>query len=112
MQAISIEEAPKYLAALEHGESFIITHGKKAIAQLIPLSAKPAGEGPRPKVGEGLDEQSGSDDSAFKPMRMVYEHDLPGYGRPKVGEIVDRSFVIPKGIFAPMTDEELKEWGL
>lgn len=112
MQAISIEDAPKYLAALEHGESFIITHGKKAIAQLIPLAGRPAAEGARPKVGEGLDDQTSTNDDAFKAMRMVYEHELPGYGRPKVGEIVDRSFVIPKGIFDPMTDEELKEWGL
>lgn len=112
MQAISIEEAPKYLAALEHGESFIITHGKKAIAQLIPLAAKPAGEGPRPKVGEVVDRSFKIADDAFAPMRLVYEHELPGYGRPKVGEGLDEQVDMDDSVFAPMTEEELKLWGL
>ena len=32
--------------------------------------------------------------------------------RPKVGETIDPPFEIPNSAFAPLTDEELKEWGL
>ena len=32
--------------------------------------------------------------------------------RPKVGETLDPPFQIPDSAFAPLTDEELKEWGL
>ena len=32
--------------------------------------------------------------------------------RPKVGEILGEPFEIPDSAFAPLTDEELKEWGL
>ena len=32
--------------------------------------------------------------------------------RPKVGETIDPPFEIPDSAFAPLTDEELKEWGL
>lgn len=32
--------------------------------------------------------------------------------RPKVGETLDPPFSIPDSAFAPLTDEELKEWGL
>ena len=32
--------------------------------------------------------------------------------RPTVGETIDPPFVIPDTAFAPLTDEELKEWGL
>ena len=32
--------------------------------------------------------------------------------RPKVGETIDAPFHIPDSAFAPLTDEELKEWGL
>ena len=32
--------------------------------------------------------------------------------RPKVGETIDPPFAIPDSAFAPLTDEELKEWGL
>ena len=32
--------------------------------------------------------------------------------RPKVGETLDPPFPIPDSAFAPLTDEELKEWGL
>lgn len=111
MQAITLEEAPHHLAEIEHGESFLITKGKQIIAKLIPVQMQPS-SADRPQVGEGIDPQVEIDDGAFKPMRLVYEHELPGYGRPKVGEIVDTSFDIPEGIFAPMSDEELKEWGL
>ena len=32
--------------------------------------------------------------------------------RPKVGEILGEPFEFPMEAFAPMTNEELKEWGL
>ena len=32
--------------------------------------------------------------------------------RPKVGETLDPPFEIPDSAFAPLTEEELKEWGL
>ena len=32
--------------------------------------------------------------------------------RPKVGEILGEPFEFPDSAFAPMTEEELKEWGL
>lgn len=32
--------------------------------------------------------------------------------RPKVGEILGPPFEIPDSAFAPLTEEELKEWGL
>lgn len=32
--------------------------------------------------------------------------------RPKVGETLDPPFHIPDSAFAPLTEEELKEWGL
>lgn len=32
--------------------------------------------------------------------------------RPKVGETLDPPFDIPDSAFAPLTEEELKEWGL
>ena len=32
--------------------------------------------------------------------------------RPKVGETLDKPFHIPDSAFAPLTDEELEEWGL
>ena len=32
--------------------------------------------------------------------------------RPKVGEISGEPFEFPASAFAPLTDEELKEWGL
>jgi antitoxin (DNA-binding transcriptional repressor) of toxin-antitoxin stability system len=82
MQAITIEEAPKYITELEHGESFLITKGKQIIAKLIPV-------------------RTCTDDPS-----------LPGYGRPLVGEIVDHGVKFSPDAFAPMTEEELKEWGL
>ena len=36
----------------------------------------------------------------------------PGAGRPKVGETFGPTVKIPDEAFAPMTDEELAEWGL
>jgi prevent-host-death family protein len=32
--------------------------------------------------------------------------------RPKVGEILGEPFEFPDSAFAPLTEEELKEWGL
>ena len=32
--------------------------------------------------------------------------------RPKVGEIIGKPFKFPASAFAPLTDEELKEWAL
>ncbi|MFZ4763879.1 MAG: type II toxin-antitoxin system Phd/YefM family antitoxin [Roseimicrobium sp.] len=32
--------------------------------------------------------------------------------RPKVGETLDPPWEIPDSVFAPLTEEELKEWGL
>ena len=32
--------------------------------------------------------------------------------RPKVGEFIGPIVEIPASVFAPLTDEELKEWGL
>jgi hypothetical protein len=32
--------------------------------------------------------------------------------RPKLGETLDSYFPIPDWAFLPLTDEELKEWGL
>lgn len=32
--------------------------------------------------------------------------------RPKVGEILGEAFEFPESAFAPLTEEELKEWGL
>lgn len=37
---------------------------------------------------------------------------LPGAGRPKVGEVVDRRVKISDDAFAPLSAEELKQWGL
>lgn len=32
--------------------------------------------------------------------------------RPKVGEMLDEPFHFPDSAFAPLTDQELKEWGI
>jgi len=32
--------------------------------------------------------------------------------RPKVGEMIDKPFHIPDSALAPLTEKELKEWGL
>ncbi|MGI8602231.1 MAG: type II toxin-antitoxin system Phd/YefM family antitoxin [Verrucomicrobiales bacterium] len=32
--------------------------------------------------------------------------------RPRVGETVDTPMEIPDSVFAPLTEDELKEWGL
>ena len=48
-----------------------------------------------------------------KPIaRLVRITDLPNRRRPKVGELRGAPFQIPDAAFAPLTDDELKEWGL
>jgi len=32
--------------------------------------------------------------------------------RPKVGKVIDKTFCIPDTAFAPLTKEELQDWGL
>ena len=48
-----------------------------------------------------------------KPIaRLVPIADLPDRRRPKVGVLRGAPFQIPVEAFAPLTDDELKEWGL
>jgi prevent-host-death family protein len=48
-----------------------------------------------------------------KPIaRLVPIADSPKPRRPKVGELRGAPFPIPDEAFAPLTTEELKEWGL
>ena len=48
-----------------------------------------------------------------KPIaRLVRIADSPVRRRPKVGELRGTPFPIPDEAFAPLTDDELKEWGL
>ena len=48
-----------------------------------------------------------------KPIaRLVPITDSPSPRRPKVGELRGAPFQIPDETFAPLTNEELKEWGL
>ena len=85
MQAITMEDADtglsRYLDAIAHGETFVITLHNKAVAKLVPMD---------------------------EPGTEV----LPGAGRPKVGELVDHSVEIRDDAFQPLSDDELKEWGL
>jgi antitoxin (DNA-binding transcriptional repressor) of toxin-antitoxin stability system len=43
---------------------------------------------------------------------LVPVKSAPAKPRPKVGETLDPPFHIPDSAFAPLTEEELKEWGL
>ena len=47
-----------------------------------------------------------------KPVAKLTAIDSAPVVRPKVGEFVDRRVTWTDDAFAPMTDEELKEWGL
>ena len=48
-----------------------------------------------------------------KPVAMLVPVKKPRKKlRPLVGETLDPPFSIPDSAFAPLTDEELKEWGL
>ena len=48
-----------------------------------------------------------------KPIAKLVPIDSPAKPpRPKVGETLDPPFEIPDSAFAPLSDEELKEWGL
>ena len=44
--------------------------------------------------------------------RLVPVEHPPKPPRPKVGEILGEPFHFPASAFAPLSDEELKEWGL
>ena len=48
-----------------------------------------------------------------KPIaRLVRIADAPDRGRPKVGQLRGAPFHVPDAAFAPLSDDELKEWGL
>jgi len=48
-----------------------------------------------------------------KPIAKLVPIDAPSKPpRPKVGDTLDPPFEIPDSAFAPLTEEELKEWGL
>ena len=96
MTTISTQEArthlARYLAEVEQGREYVIARGKKAVAKLVPM--KPV------KQKSGVIKPT----DAMKPAKAT--------ARPKVGETMDAPFDIPASAFAPMTDAELKEWGL
>jgi len=70
MTTIATHEAKthlsKYLDRVQHGETIIITRGRRPMAKLVPFDAP----SPRriPKVGEMLDEPMDIPASAFAPM--------------------------------------------
>ncbi|MCC5843198.1 MAG: type II toxin-antitoxin system Phd/YefM family antitoxin [Verrucomicrobia bacterium] len=70
MTTIATHEAKthlsKYLDRVQHGETIIITRGRKPMAKLVPFDAPPPGS--IPKVGEMLDEPMDIPASAFAPM--------------------------------------------
>ena len=142
MTTISTQEArthlARYLAEVEQGREYVIARGKKAVAKLVPMKPvkqksgviKPVAAGkpaavksakltPRPKVGYIEGPPFVFPDSAFglnvatpsgaKLMPIEPSKRKP---RPKVGETMDAPFDIPASAFAPMTETELKEWGL
>jgi len=48
-----------------------------------------------------------------KPVAKLGPLDQPSQAvRPKVGDILGEPFHFPSEAFAPLTEEELKEWGL
>lgn len=48
-----------------------------------------------------------------KPIAKLVPIDSPMKPpRPKVGDIIGEPFVFPDSAFAPLTEEELKDWGL
>jgi prevent-host-death family protein len=79
MKKITAHEAKthlsRYLAAVEKGETFLISRGNKPVARLVPIGR-------------------------------------PAASRPKVGQILGEPFDFPAEAFAPLTDDELKAWGL
>ena len=46
------------------------------------------------------------------PVAMLMPLKEKARERPKVGEILGEPFEIPDSAFAPLTEEELREWGL
>lgn len=89
MRTITIDEAssnlPKVLDELEAGSEVIISRDDKPVARLVRLAEVPP-----------------------KRRRRVGETRLP---RP-VGQTLYPPMHVPEEAFAPMTDDELKEWGL
>jgi antitoxin (DNA-binding transcriptional repressor) of toxin-antitoxin stability system len=75
MQAITMEDADtglsRYLDAIAHGESFVITMHNKAVAKLVPIdelcAEKLPGAG-RPKVGAIVDHSVEIRDDAFQSL--------------------------------------------
>lgn len=48
-----------------------------------------------------------------RPMAKLVPYDMPEKIRiPKVGETMDARFEIPDSAFAPLSEAELREWGL
>ena len=47
-----------------------------------------------------------------KPVAKIVPYRGPGRVRPKVGTITSKQVKYSDDCFAPLTDEELKEWGL
>jgi len=70
MTFIATDEAnthvSKYLDRVKHGETIIITRGRKPMAKLVPFDEPPPGN--IPKVGEMLDIPVEIPASAFAPM--------------------------------------------
>lgn len=75
MQAITMEDAEtgisRYLDAIAHGESFVITLHNKAVAKLVPMDEAGTemlpGAG-RPKVGDVVDHTVEIREDAFQPL--------------------------------------------
>jgi prevent-host-death family protein len=70
MTTIATHEAKthlsRYLDRVQHGETIIITRGRKPMAKLVPYDTPP--DGKIPKVGEMLDEPMDIPASVFAPM--------------------------------------------
>jgi prevent-host-death family protein len=70
MTSIATHEAKthlsKYLDRVQHGETIIITRGRKPMAKLVPFDEPPPVN--IPKVGEMLDKPVEVPASAFAPM--------------------------------------------
>ena len=101
MTTISTQEArthlARYLAEVEQGREYVIARGKKAVAKLVPMKPVKQKSGVIKPVAAGKP-------AAVKSAKLTL--------RPKVGETMDAPFDIPASAFAPMTENELKEWGL
>ena len=48
-----------------------------------------------------------------RPVARLVPLELPGRGaRPRVGQLITAPFEVPEGALAPLTGEELADWGL